>query len=351
MDLVTAGQTRSFLEAAWKKFDAGNEKIYNRHISALEPPASHARVHEQVRSRSSLPIIDLPKFSGSITYWRPFEDLFFSLVKDNQDILQVEKMHYLRSSLEGGKAAGSPSYEDKDIDRHKTHEEQQTSPQPAKPQTSHRQAVTSQTSQGQSLPFIQDLSNNCCYCRRQHYLAFAPQFASLSRKDRVEVVMEARLCFNCLGRHNVRQCRSKRRCNFCGEQHHTLIHQEHRAISTKPKASQVRSKSSSPISNTTMSFQRLPHQPARQKSPRRRLSHQQSSHSRSSSSSTPSASPTPSFRQKSSPTPPSPRQKSSPSSSSHQKLPPPPSSHKLDPPSSSHRSPSRSFSKTKAPSN
>ncbi|KAI4476605.1 hypothetical protein M0802_014847 [Mischocyttarus mexicanus] len=107
MDLVTAEQTRSFLEATWKKFDSENERIYqssreptlelpyfkekryeatmhsyfaglsllNRHISALAPPASQARVQEQVRSRSSLPIIDLPKFSGSFTDWRPFEDL------------------------------------------------------------------------------------------------------------------------------------------------------------------------------------------------------------------------------------------------------------------------------------
>ncbi|KAI4501247.1 hypothetical protein M0802_003620 [Mischocyttarus mexicanus] len=376
MDLVTAEQTRSFLEATWEKFDAENEWIYqsfresalelpyfkegryeatmhsyfaslsllNRHISALAPQASQARVQEQVRSRSSLPIIDLPKFSGSFTDWRPFEDLFSSLVKNNPDISQVEKMHYLRSSLEGeaakvitnlklsaesfeiawkrlvarfdnkrllvlaqverlldlppvktrtshglhrivnivesslsaiealgcpvehwgpivlqrassaldartredwehhlGASTEIPPYQRllsfisavardlEQIEGHKTHEKQmssrtshehkasptrsyakvlnlgpqssprpipkqqtsqqpapsqQTSPQPANPQPSQQQAATPQTSQGQSLPFIQDLSNNCCYCRRQHYLAFCPQFASLSRKNR-----------------------------------------------------------------------------------------------------------------------------------------------------------------------
>ncbi|KAI4474438.1 hypothetical protein M0802_015603 [Mischocyttarus mexicanus] len=80
MDLATAERTRGFLEANWKKLDAENEKIYqssreptfgypyfkegryeatmhshfaglsvlNRHITALAPPASPARVHEQV---------------------------------------------------------------------------------------------------------------------------------------------------------------------------------------------------------------------------------------------------------------------------------------------------------------
>ncbi|KAI4483423.1 hypothetical protein M0802_013407 [Mischocyttarus mexicanus] len=190
-----------------------------------------------------------------------------------------------------------------------------TSPQPApRPQASQWQPATPQTSQGQSLPFIQDLSNNCCYCRQRHYLAFCPQFSSLSRKDRVEVVVEAQLSFNCLGRQNVRQCRSTRRCNICGAQNHTLIYQEHRTSSTKPKASQVRSRSSITISNTTMSSQRLPlssstpslsdapsHQPARQKSSQKRSSHKQPSHSRSFSSSTPASSPTPSSHKKSSP--------------------------------------------------
>ncbi|KAI4472951.1 hypothetical protein M0802_016409 [Mischocyttarus mexicanus] len=211
----------------------------------------------------------------------------------------------------------------------------QTSQQPSpSKQTSPQRAATPPASQGQS--FIPDLSNNCCYCKQQHYLAFCPKFASLSRKERVEVVTEKRLCFNCLGRHNVRQCRSTRRCNTCGEPHHTLIHPGHLAISTESKASQVRSSSSSIISSATMSSQRLPsssntpslsdapaHQQSRRRSQRKRSSYIQSSHSRSFSSSTPVASHSPP-----SSSPSSSHQKSSPPSSSHQKSSPPPSSHK-----------------------
>ncbi|KAI4476611.1 hypothetical protein M0802_014845 [Mischocyttarus mexicanus] len=433
MDLATAERTRDFLEISWKKFDAENEKLYqasrepplehpyfkekmyeatmqlyfsglsilHRRIEALAPPASTTRKHEQARSRASLPMIELPKFSGSFTDWKPFEDLFSSLVRNDPDISSVEKMHYLRSSLEGeaarvisnlrlsadafetawkrlvgrfenkrllalahverllnlppvkprtshglhqlvniiesslsaieavgcpveqwglivlqrassaldaktredwehhlGSSTEIPPYRRllsfisaaaralEHIESHREHEKatssrtsraqrassarsyakvlnlapqssprpvskSQTSQQPApSKQTSPQRAATPPASQGQS--FIPDLSNNCCYCKRQHYLAFCPKFASLSRKERVEVVTEKRLCFNCLGRHNVRQCRSTRRCNTCGEPHHTLIHPGHLAISTKPKASQVRSSSSSIISSATI---------------------------------------------------------------------------------------------------
>ncbi|KAI4473367.1 hypothetical protein M0802_016158 [Mischocyttarus mexicanus] len=208
--------------------------LLSRHISALEPLASHARVHEQVERLLDLPAMKTRTSHGlpwivnivesslsaiealgcSVEHWSPIVLQRASSALDARTREDWE--HHLGTSTEVHpyqrllsliSAAARPM---EHIERLKTHKEQQTSPQPAKPQTSHRQAATSQTSQGQSLPFIQDLSNNCCYCRRQHYLAFCLQFASLSRKDRVEVVMEARLCFNCLGRHNVRQCRSKR---------------------------------------------------------------------------------------------------------------------------------------------
>ncbi|KAI4474641.1 hypothetical protein M0804_014747 [Polistes exclamans] len=48
--------------------------------------------------------ISLPKFSGAFSEWRPFKELFSSMVKDNPDLSQAEKMHYLRTSL-GGEAA------------------------------------------------------------------------------------------------------------------------------------------------------------------------------------------------------------------------------------------------------
>ncbi|XP_070155832.1 uncharacterized protein [Polyergus mexicanus] len=55
----------------------------------------------QTSARRHLPEITLPQFSGDFSAWRPFHDLFSSLVGRNADISNVEKMHYLRTSLMG----------------------------------------------------------------------------------------------------------------------------------------------------------------------------------------------------------------------------------------------------------
>ncbi|XP_011313380.1 uncharacterized protein, partial [Fopius arisanus] len=52
-------------------------------------------------TRRALPEISLPKFSGIYQEWRPWRDLFQSLVGNNQDIPGVERMHYLRLCLSG----------------------------------------------------------------------------------------------------------------------------------------------------------------------------------------------------------------------------------------------------------
>lgn len=49
--------------------------------------------------RSALPRIRLSTFSGDYQSWKSFHDLFASLIKNNSDILTVEKMHYLKRYL------------------------------------------------------------------------------------------------------------------------------------------------------------------------------------------------------------------------------------------------------------
>ncbi|XP_014614876.1 PREDICTED: uncharacterized serine-rich protein C215.13-like [Polistes canadensis] len=131
--------------------------------------------------------------------------------------------------------------------------------------------------------FITDLSNTCSYCSHKHYIAFCPLFKSLSQQKKEKVIAESRLCYNSLGRHNVRQCRSTRRCNQCGDRHHTLIHTEKRMTSsrtfppttrTSPPSSRTSppmtktshpiswssppiSRTSSSLSETTQTFQRV----------------------------------------------------------------------------------------------
>ncbi|XP_011868131.1 PREDICTED: uncharacterized protein LOC105562154, partial [Vollenhovia emeryi] len=53
------------------------------------------------RRLGSLPKIKLPRFSGDLLEWRSFQDLFSSLILINSDLTDVEKMHYLKTSLSG----------------------------------------------------------------------------------------------------------------------------------------------------------------------------------------------------------------------------------------------------------
>jgi Protein of unknown function (DUF1759)/Putative peptidase (DUF1758) len=51
--------------------------------------------------RVKLPTINLPTFSGEYSQWIHFKDIFISLVIDNTAISNVQKFHYLLSSLSG----------------------------------------------------------------------------------------------------------------------------------------------------------------------------------------------------------------------------------------------------------
>ncbi|KAI4473083.1 hypothetical protein M0804_015495 [Polistes exclamans] len=425
MDLSTAIDTRELLRAAWSKFDAEHDrivsssretaleqsyfkdncydttmKIYlsgvtllNQRIEELSRQVPPVISPSSSRTKTVLPHISLPTFSGNFSDWRPFEELFSSMVKDNPDLSQVEKLHYLRASLVGeaariianlkltadsftiawnrlserydnkrllilahldklmalprikGRSSGSLNQlinivtsslsaletlgcpvdqwdhilvhqvglalDDKTredwetkigtsrefppldeflshltstaralehIETRKSYEgKYRTSQRPKSPTPrSYARALnvkaeattTSQPSGSSQLalekppfkkhpmPFINDLSNTCSYCSHKHYIAFCPLFRSLNQQKKEKVIAESRLCYNCLGRHNVRQCRSTRRCNECGDQHHTLIHPENRMTSSRTSPPTTRTsppttRTSPPISKTS----------------------------------------------------------------------------------------------------
>ncbi|XP_033229612.1 uncharacterized protein LOC117181154 [Belonocnema kinseyi] len=51
-----------------------------------------------------LPTITLPKFDGTFKDWLPFRDTFKSLIHDNTRLLNIQKFHYLSSTLTGDAA-------------------------------------------------------------------------------------------------------------------------------------------------------------------------------------------------------------------------------------------------------
>lgn len=63
------------------------------------------------RQHVKLPVIQLPRFSGSYDNWLEFRDTFTSLIHSNEDIENVNKFHYLRASLEGTAAVVIQSIE------------------------------------------------------------------------------------------------------------------------------------------------------------------------------------------------------------------------------------------------
>lgn len=65
----------------------------------------------------------------------------------------------------------------------------------------------------------------CVVCQSNHPLFACDQFHQKSVEERIDVVRNYKLCFNCIsGQHQARDCRSKHRCHECNGSHHTLIH-------------------------------------------------------------------------------------------------------------------------------
>ena len=78
-------------------------------LAQVNSARSRAELSDSIASTSdgrysALPKITLPKFSGKYSEWRPFCDLFKSMVGDNNELRPVEKLQYLKTSLVGDAA-------------------------------------------------------------------------------------------------------------------------------------------------------------------------------------------------------------------------------------------------------
>lgn len=64
----------------------------------------------------------------------------------------------------------------------------------------------------------------CSMCGGEHYISSCSAFKKLTLEDRREVVVTLqRLCFNCLGLHSLRNCRTTTNCQICDGVHHSLL--------------------------------------------------------------------------------------------------------------------------------
>ena len=73
----------------------------------------------------------------------------------------------------------------------------------------------------------------CAFCLGQHAIWRCERFSNQPLRKRRAVVKSENLCFNCLGSHLVRACKSKSTCRECGGRHNTLLHEERQEVLPK----------------------------------------------------------------------------------------------------------------------
>ncbi|XP_029167976.1 uncharacterized protein LOC114938272 [Nylanderia fulva] len=92
----------------------------------------------------------------------------------------------------------------------------------------------------------------CALCSSGHYIASCPKYLEKTPMQRKEVIISKNLCFNCLGPHQIKSCRSTKRCRLCHKQHHSTLHYQ-AGNADAIDASAAHSDSSTPVVKTITS--------------------------------------------------------------------------------------------------
>jgi hypothetical protein len=69
---------------------------------------------------------------------------------------------------------------------------------------------------------------SCYYCKNPtHTIYKCAEFLNLSHHDKIQNVINRKLCKNCLRpNHSTADCRSKFKCKYCHQNHNSLLHQQ-----------------------------------------------------------------------------------------------------------------------------
>ncbi|GBP08516.1 hypothetical protein EVAR_77195_1 [Eumeta japonica] len=100
---------REQFESQYYNVTAAAQLLVEKHRASkpIQPEASSLDARTSVTNAQNyvrLPKIDLPHFCGDYHKWLEFRDTFNSLIHSNKDIDNINKFHYLRSSLQGSAA-------------------------------------------------------------------------------------------------------------------------------------------------------------------------------------------------------------------------------------------------------
>lgn len=92
-------------EASRKEFEYDFSYVYAVHSSLFQEKDEKPQIApvESCKSKTPLrlPKIEIPKFSGEFINFRPFHDLYKSLIHEDESLSEVSKFNYLISFLEG----------------------------------------------------------------------------------------------------------------------------------------------------------------------------------------------------------------------------------------------------------
>lgn len=84
-----------------QEFENKFYKIYAVAREILNKNKTPVVNHEINLTDIKLPTINLPRFNGAFDQWITFRDVFLSVIHDNNKLTNVQKFHYLKSSLQG----------------------------------------------------------------------------------------------------------------------------------------------------------------------------------------------------------------------------------------------------------
>lgn len=118
-----------------------------------------------------------------------------------------------------------------------------TNTQRAPQSTSHHTAAQPSNTSGSNNKYICD----CCF--QNHFIVSCTQFRELPPNERLTIIKSRRLCYNCMGRHNEKSCKSTSTCRLCSQRHHTMLHGTFNT--TTPSAQRPSSSTSAQPSTST----------------------------------------------------------------------------------------------------
>jgi len=89
-------ETADLLQETISRFNSTSVALCNR--------STDSSIRESSNNCVQLPRIALPKFSGKLTEWENFRNIFESLVANNDSLSNSQKFHYLKTSVHGDAA-------------------------------------------------------------------------------------------------------------------------------------------------------------------------------------------------------------------------------------------------------